>query len=191
MCPDDVPGRLLIDCQLDTTVAIVTVNGEIDVATCGPLRDGLLRAIANEACTGLVVNLAGTTFIDSTGVGVLVGIWHRARSARRCLALAAPSRQAQAILESTGLTKVLPIYLPNRGRAGMPRSGRTVRVLRCGRPDASLQNWAGPQRMRLDSMRGRPAASCLRHLSPGFDPGRPDLPVPRPAASGPATDLAI
>lgn len=110
MHPDDVPGRLLLDYQLDTPVTVVTVNGEIDMATCGSLRDGLLRVISNEACRGLMVNLAGTTFIDSTGVGVLVGIWHRARSAHICLALAAPSRQTKAILESTGLTKVLPIY---------------------------------------------------------------------------------
>jgi anti-sigma B factor antagonist len=110
MYPGDVPGKLLLDYQLDATLAIVTVNGEIDLASCGSLRDGLLRIITDEAYRGLVVNLADTTFIDSTGVGVLVGIWHRTRATQGCLALAAPSRQARAVLESTGLTKVLPIY---------------------------------------------------------------------------------
>jgi anti-sigma B factor antagonist len=110
MQPHDGPGRLLLDYQLDTTVTVVVVNGEIDVATCGSLRDSLLLVLANEACSGIVVNLADTTFIDSTGVGVLVGIWHRARSGHKPLALAAPSRQAQAMLKSTGLTDMLPIY---------------------------------------------------------------------------------
>ena len=110
MHPDDDAGRLLLDYQLDTTVTVVIVTGEIDVATCSSLRDGLLRALTSESSSGLVVNLAGTTFIDSTGVGVVVGIWRRARSGHKPLALAAPSRQARAILKSTGLTDVLPIY---------------------------------------------------------------------------------
>jgi hypothetical protein len=49
-------------------------------------------------------------FIDSTGVGVLVGVWHRVRGTDDCLALAAPSRQARNILETTGLMRVLPVY---------------------------------------------------------------------------------
>ena len=110
MDPGDVPGRLLLGYELDATVATMTVNGEVDIASCGSLREGLLRVMTDEAYRGLVVNLAGTTFIDSTGVGVLVGIWQRARSSHVCLALAAPSRQVRAVLESTGLTNVLPIY---------------------------------------------------------------------------------
>jgi anti-sigma B factor antagonist len=105
-----VPEGLRLDCQLDAAVAVVTVIGDIDIVTCGRLRDGLLRVVTDGTYRGLVVNLAGIRFIDSTGVGVLVGIWHRARATDRCLALAAPSRQARAVLESTGLTEVLPIY---------------------------------------------------------------------------------
>jgi anti-sigma B factor antagonist len=56
------------------------------------------------------VNLASVSFLDSTGVGVLVGIWHRVGATRGCLTLAAPSRQARGVLETTGLAKVLPIY---------------------------------------------------------------------------------
>jgi anti-sigma B factor antagonist len=110
MYSGDVPEGLRLDYQLDTEVAVVTVSGDIDIATCGPLRDGLLRIVTDGSYRGLVVNLAGIRFIDSTGVGVLVGIWHRVRATHGCLALAAPSRQAQAVLESTGLTAVLPIY---------------------------------------------------------------------------------
>jgi anti-sigma B factor antagonist len=57
-----------------------------------------------------VVNLAGVNFIDSTGLGVLVGVWHRLGARRGSLALAAPSRQIQRILATTGLTKVLAVY---------------------------------------------------------------------------------
>jgi len=73
----DVPDRLLLDHRLDSGVAVVKVTGEVDVSTSSSLRDSLLRVIADENHHGLVVNLASVSFLDSTGVGVLVGIWHR------------------------------------------------------------------------------------------------------------------
>ena len=53
---------------------------------------------------------ASVTFIDSTGIGVLVGIWHRVRASHGGLALAAPSRQIQRVLDTTGLAKAFSVY---------------------------------------------------------------------------------
>jgi anti-sigma B factor antagonist len=95
---------------VDNGVAVVTVTGDVDVATSAALRDGLLQVVADENFRGLVVNLAGVSFIDSTGIGVLVGVWRRTKATDGCLALASPSRQAQSVLDATGLTKVLSLY---------------------------------------------------------------------------------
>jgi anti-sigma B factor antagonist len=110
MSTAEAPERLLLQYHLDSGVAVVKVTGEVDVATCGMLRDGLLRVVSDENYRGLVVNLAGVNFIDSTGIGVLVGVWRRVRATEGSLALAMPSRQVQSILDATGLTKVLSIY---------------------------------------------------------------------------------
>jgi anti-sigma B factor antagonist len=110
MRPTEATGRLRLDNRLDSGVALVTVTGELDVSTSALLREHLLRVITDEPRRSLVVNLAEVSFIDSTGTGVLVGIWHRVRATDASLALAAPSRQARAILDLTGLTKVLPVY---------------------------------------------------------------------------------
>lgn len=101
---------LLVHNRVDDGVAVVTVTGDVDVATCAALRDSLLQVIADENFRGLVVNLAGVSFIDSTGIGVLVGAWRRTKATDGNLALASPSRQAQSVLDATGLTKVLSIY---------------------------------------------------------------------------------
>jgi anti-sigma B factor antagonist len=86
------------------------VTGEVDVATCGLLGDRLLRVVTDEDFRGLVVNLAGVRFLDSTGLGVLVGVWRRVAAATAGLALAAPAPQVQRVLHTAGLTKVLPVY---------------------------------------------------------------------------------
>jgi anti-sigma B factor antagonist len=106
----DDDSRLVLDYRLDQRVAVVTVTGELDVFTSGALREGLLRVITDEDPRSLVVNLAGVSFIDSTGTGILVGVWHRVRAASGMLAVAAPSRQARAILEMTGLARTFPVY---------------------------------------------------------------------------------
>ncbi len=110
MSTAEAPGRLLLQYRLESGVAVVSVSGEVDVATCGLLRNGLLRVVTDETFHGLVVNLAGVTFIDSTGVGVLVGVWRRVRAIGVGLALAMPSNQARKVLDTTGLTQVLPVY---------------------------------------------------------------------------------
>jgi anti-sigma B factor antagonist len=118
------PGeRLRVRYGADSGVALVRVSGEVDVATCGVLRDGLLRVVGEECHRGVVVNLAGVTFIDSTGIGVLVGVWHRARASDHSMAVAAPSRPVQGILGTTGLTKVFPIF-----------DSETAAVQACGQP---------------------------------------------------------
>jgi anti-sigma B factor antagonist len=110
MSTAEAQQRLHVQYRLDSGVAVVRVSGEVDVATCGMLRDGLLRVVGDEYYRGAVVNLAGVTFIDSTGIGVLLGVWHRARASDHSMALAMPSRQVQGILDTTGLTKVFPIF---------------------------------------------------------------------------------
>lgn len=110
MSTAEAQERLVLQYRLDGGVAVVRVSGEVDVATCGLLRDGLLRVVGDEYYRGVVVNLAGVNFIDSAGIGVLVGVWHRARASDGSMALAVPSRQVQGILEITGLTKVFPIF---------------------------------------------------------------------------------
>jgi anti-sigma B factor antagonist len=106
----EAAGRLGLEHRLDGGVAVVTVTGEVDVFTTGLLREGLLGVIAGEIGPGLVVNLAAVSFLDSTGTGVLVGVLHRVRAAGGRLAVAAPSRQARAILGITGLDRVFPVY---------------------------------------------------------------------------------
>ena len=110
MSTAEAPARLRLGYRLDAGVAAVTVTGEVDVGTCGVLRDGLLRAVTDDNGRGLVVNLAEVSFLDSTGLGVLVGVWHRVEASGGRLAVAAPSRQVRRALKTAGLAKALSVY---------------------------------------------------------------------------------
>ncbi|MGH8969162.1 MAG: STAS domain-containing protein [Actinomycetes bacterium] len=66
----------LLDPHAISGHTVVEVTGEVDVASAPELRDNLL-ALVNRGADSLVVDLRGVTFIDSTGVGSLLRIFHR------------------------------------------------------------------------------------------------------------------
>jgi anti-sigma B factor antagonist len=55
---------------------VVEVTGEIDVTSASVLRDRLL-ALLNRGVDSLVIDLRGVTFVDSTGAGSLLRVFHR------------------------------------------------------------------------------------------------------------------
>ena len=90
-------------------VTVVTVAGEVDVYTAAQLRAALDEEVA-AGHVELVVDLDEVTFLDSTGLGVLVG---RLKLVRNQLRLAAPrllQRAHPAVFRITGLDKVFGIH---------------------------------------------------------------------------------
>lgn len=84
----------------ETTVA---VSGELDAYTAPQLRK-VLDEILDGSVPSLVVDLRATSFIDSTGLGVLVGAARKARSQDSELVLDSPTRSVHRVLQITGLT---------------------------------------------------------------------------------------
>jgi anti-anti-sigma factor len=86
------------------TRALVTVSGELDLETAPELGDHALAAL-NDVSVHLVLDLRGVTFMDSTGLKVLLAAAHRADLAGGSLVLVAPNRAVSRILTLTGLDK--------------------------------------------------------------------------------------
>src|SRR3954447_25029840 len=87
---------------------VISVTGEIDVYTAPTLREQLNELIA-EGQYHLVVDMAGVDFLDSTGLGVLVGGLKRTRSHGGTLQLVCDQEKILKVFRITGLTKVFPI----------------------------------------------------------------------------------
>ena len=88
--------------------ATVSVSGEVDVYTAPQLRDRLYSVIADGARL-VVLDVSAMTFIDSTGLGVIVGALKRLREADGDLTLRSPSRSTRKVLEITGLFRILNV----------------------------------------------------------------------------------
>ncbi|WP_329240347.1 STAS domain-containing protein [Actinoallomurus sp. NBC_01490] len=89
-------------------IAVIEVSGWIEIASAPKLRDTLINVI-DEGRVHLVIDLSGVVFLDSTGLGVLIGALHRLRSRDGSLALAGASDRVYKVFHTTQLTKVLTI----------------------------------------------------------------------------------
>jgi anti-sigma B factor antagonist len=90
-------------------IEVVDVQGEIDMYTAPRLRELLIDLVGKGSCQ-LVVNLDKVGFLDSTGLGVLVGGLKRVRAHDGSLDLVCTQQRILKILKITGLTEVFGIY---------------------------------------------------------------------------------
>ena len=88
---------------------VVAVKGEVDVYTAPRLREKLVELVS-QGHLKIVVNLEEVEFLDSTGLGVLVGALKRLRSHDGELSLVCAQQRILKVFEITGLTKVFAIY---------------------------------------------------------------------------------
>ena len=90
-------------------IEVIDVQGEIDIYTAPRLRD-LLIDLASKNNYHLVVNLQKVGFLDSTGLGVLVGGLNRVRAHDGSVDLVCTQERILKIFKITGLTKVFGIH---------------------------------------------------------------------------------
>jgi anti-sigma B factor antagonist len=102
-----------VDLTLSTRVegdrTVVAVGGEIDVYTAPKLREHLIDLVAGGSYH-LIIDMENVDFLDSTGLGVLVGGLKRVRSHEGSLDLVCTQDRILKIFRITGLTKVFPIH---------------------------------------------------------------------------------
>jgi len=102
-----------VDLQLSTRSegdwTVVEVGGEIDVYTAPTLREQLITLVT-EGHQHIVVDMERVEFLDSTGLGVLVGGLKRVRAQDGALRLVCTQERILKIFRITGLEKVFPIH---------------------------------------------------------------------------------
>ncbi len=88
---------------------VLTVAGELDVAGAPDLRQHVMTAVRT-GTHRLVLDLTGVDFIDSFGLGVLVGALKRVRLLDGDLRLVVPEPRVRRVLEVCDLDRVFTLY---------------------------------------------------------------------------------
>jgi anti-sigma B factor antagonist len=102
-----VDGELAITVRRERGVVIVAVTGEVDISTVTRLRQRLSEL--TDGGQTLIVDLNRVTFIDSAGLGTLVGAARRAAAHGSSLHAVCARPQTRKLLWLTGVDRRIPL----------------------------------------------------------------------------------
>ncbi|MBT2503826.1 STAS domain-containing protein [Curtobacterium sp. ISL-83] len=95
--------------QATSEAAVLECSGRLNMVSAPAFREAVAAVVA-EGRTKVVVELSGVEFMDSSGLGALVGCLKTARQAGGDLRIAAPSEQVQMVLQLSNIDKILRTY---------------------------------------------------------------------------------
>ena len=88
---------------------LITVSGEVDLASSPDLDTAIIAAIESGS-SSLVIDLTDVSFMDSSGLGVIVRGLKRCREADKDLDLVITNERVLKVFGITGLDQVIPIH---------------------------------------------------------------------------------
>jgi anti-sigma B factor antagonist len=102
--PTSVQNHFRVEVRSDDRATVISVSGELDLASSPALEEELARVASSDADV-VIVDLRGLEFMDSTGLSVLVRAHQRAEENGRRLGLVNGSQQVQRLLTLTGVAE--------------------------------------------------------------------------------------
>jgi anti-sigma B factor antagonist len=86
--------------------AVTRLNGKLSLETV----NSFIQTMRQEAAKHLVLDMSGLSFLDSSGVGALVSLFVTRKHTGKTLVLAGLTKQGIAVLQVSGLLKLIPAY---------------------------------------------------------------------------------
>ncbi len=100
--------NLIVEVRPAGDWSVVQVRGEVDLYTAPKLKEHIV-GLVDRGTSRIAVDLDGVEFLDSTGLGVLIGGLKRCREQQGDLAIVAPRDPVRKVLGITGLDRVFTI----------------------------------------------------------------------------------
>jgi anti-sigma B factor antagonist len=94
--------------ELDARTCVIAVEGELDLSTAPRLKWMLVEAL-QAGQTQLIVDLSATSFMDSTALGVLIGV-NRGLDVGARLAIVCPRSKVLKIFELSGMDGAFSVF---------------------------------------------------------------------------------
>jgi anti-sigma B factor antagonist len=101
--------RVTLTTERHAEIGVVAAAGEVDLATVPALRQTISEQIA-EGTSFLLVDLSDVTFIDSTGLGVLVGAGKKVAGVGGSMRIVCDNPRILRLLALTGLSRALGVH---------------------------------------------------------------------------------
>lgn len=99
-----------LDLKLVRDTLVVRLKGELDMLVTEKMRKEIDSALEARSITNLIINLEKVTFIDSSGLGVIIGRYKKVTALGGKMYLVGASSSVHKILVFSGINKLVPMY---------------------------------------------------------------------------------
>lgn len=89
---------------------IVTLKGELDHHTSEDVRKKIDQEYYNNNLLNMVLDLRGLNFMDSSGIGLIMGRYKNCKDIRGYVSIVSTSPYLERILRMSGLLKIINVY---------------------------------------------------------------------------------
>lgn len=101
---------MLLDYRLTGRTLVVRLQGELDLVAAEEFRRIVEKALDQTEARTLLLNLGQVTFIDSSGLGAILGRYRRMTQNQGQVIMAGAGPSLRPILEMSGLMQIIPHY---------------------------------------------------------------------------------
>ena len=99
-----------ITVNLKGNTLIATLSGELDHRTAKKVKDTVEEVIRNKGVTNLIFDLSSLTFMDSSGIGVVVGRYKLIKSIGGKVAIVSTSSSVDRLLTMSGIKRIIDVF---------------------------------------------------------------------------------
>lgn len=98
-----------INIKQENQVLTVFLKGELDHHAVSKIKDTIDLQIIKSPVKKLVLDMSGVTFMDSSGIGLIVGRYNRIKSFGGSMTIKNPSQSLLKILRMSGIDQLMKI----------------------------------------------------------------------------------
>lgn len=98
-----------IEFAVKPKAVIAYLEGELDMHTAEYFKQAIENKLRDTGMEHLILNLQGVTFIDSSGLGAILGRYRRINQSGGKVLAVAPKESVAKLLEMSGIVKIIPL----------------------------------------------------------------------------------
>ncbi len=99
-----------IDIETKNDILIAVLNGEIDHHSAEIIRNKIETELKNRNLKNIVMNFKGVRFMDSSGIGVVIGRYKYAKALGGSLVACELTTEVKRIFDISGLLKIVEVF---------------------------------------------------------------------------------
>ena len=87
---------------------VAEISGDLDIASVPLIRVRLDQTLSDQIVCGLILDLTGVSFLDSSGLGFVLGRYRHLAKKRRKMIVTGLHGQVERVFKLSGLTNIIP-----------------------------------------------------------------------------------